>query len=117
MSDRVTGLLHDAVGSSASSAAARDGLSLQHRSDVSLNVWRQQLEQLDTAVQIAGARCVLCTFNPIVTAFRHRMTRRPFGLQWASAVASPVGPVSPALSHIFTCFSLVSNHTLGTGKR
>ena len=67
----VTGLLHDAVRPSTSSAAARDELSLQHRSDVSLNVWRQQLEQLGTAVQIAGARCVLCTFNPIVTAFRH----------------------------------------------
>ena len=36
-----TGLLQDAVRSSASSAAARDGPSLQCRSDVSLNVWRQ----------------------------------------------------------------------------
>ena len=58
-SDRVTGLLHDAVRPSTSSAADRDKLSQQYRSDVSLNVWQQQLEQLHIAVQIAGARCVL----------------------------------------------------------
>ena len=60
-------------------------------------------------------------FNTIVTAFRHRMTRRLFGLQWASVEPSGTGLARIVIGsltwiYVFSSFSYPTS-TLGTGKR